>query len=109
MSTPKPATPLPWTVGKTTRIGGVEIQSVDINAGDYAGEAYTPQDAAYIAHAANAYPRLVEALRKSMQHCDQLSSTANTIAAKNGLGRKVHPEDFTEHAAALLRELGESA
>lgn len=57
---------------------------------------------------ADAYENLVHALRKSRQYCDQLSSIANTISQEHGLGRKVRPEDFTDHARALLRELGEA-
>ena len=56
---------------------------------EYKG-AFLEQDAAYIAHAANAYPRLVEALRGSVD------ADADTIYTDRDARR------------ALLRELGES-
>lgn len=46
--------------------------------------------------------KLREALRKSIDHCEQLAGTANTIAIAHGLGRKVHAADYTEHARAAL-------
>ena len=63
----KPETPLPWTTEDAILPG-------------------TLQDAAYIAHAANAYPKLVEALRE-------------VIAGRY--------EADASRARALLRELGE--
>lgn len=50
-----------------------------------------PENAAYIAHAANAYPRLVEALREQLQ------------AYEGDFG----PQHISTRHRALLRELGE--
>ena len=70
MPTLKPATPLPWFAS--------EIDSANNH------------DAAYIAHACNAYPRLVASLQALAGHEDDFYQTDATIAAR-----------------ALLRELGE--
>ena len=91
----KPATPLPWTLvswdaNKRTKIVEFAFR------GDYPvnlrGLSTGPEqrDAAYIAHAANAYPKLVEALRicAALVHSD----------GEPVCGQKVR---------ALLRELGE--
>ena len=51
-----PATPLPW---KLCGINKDEFGSLNLNTGDFAGGGYTPQDAAYIVEACNAYPRLM--------------------------------------------------
>jgi len=79
----KPATPLPWTVLES----GEELQ-----------------DHAYKVHAANAYPLLVEALRK-----------ARTMAAAGapraaGNPHLMNPSDAEQIAKfdALLREIGEA-
>lgn len=63
-----------------------------------------PQDAAYIAHAANAYPKLVEALRYALKSMEQ----------ERDVKLRVDP-NIVIHAApigicaTLLRELGEDA
>jgi hypothetical protein len=57
------------------------------------------QDAAYIVHAANAYPKLVEALRFAMKHTD------NVFALANRYDREI--DEYKKHGA-LLRSLGES-
>jgi hypothetical protein len=67
----KPATPLPW---HPMKVGGRQ---------DYAAD---PQDARYIAHACNAYPKLVAELRTAQECCP------------------VHGQEIIED---LLRELGE--
>ena len=65
MTNTKPATPLPWATHKQYSDRRVEFGTVDLNGdGDYSGEGYTPQDAAYIVAACNAYPELVAALRE---------------------------------------------
>jgi hypothetical protein len=56
---------------------------------------FAPQDAVYIVHAANAYPKLVEALRVSLR----VSSLPFDHADK-----RANPERLR----ALLRELGEA-
>jgi hypothetical protein len=87
--TTRPATPLPWTFresGPTKYgvLGSVHIpreRSVMSNNRD---------DAAYIVHAANSYPRLVEALKECVK-------PANPDHAQACID-----------ARALLRSLGES-
>jgi hypothetical protein len=77
-----PATPLPWGHYK-------DIVSLDRGHSDDDYYLYCVEpDAAYIVHAANAYPKLVKALRQ---------------IAKPALGGKAQ-----QYAAqAILRELGE--
>ena len=82
-----PATPLPWEVIRATdqRTGTMVCGGKPFNGATHAPAIVkragigTHEDAAYIAHTANAYPKLVEALRM----CDN------------------------DHAGTLLRELGE--
>lgn len=71
----QPATPLPWTTGQMPA-------------------RWPERDQMYAAHAANAYPKLVEALR---QMCDYADSSVSPVAFR--------AEKF---ARALLRELGEN-
>lgn len=80
----KPATPLPWDFAITER-GPIVVDS----EGDPV-PAHS-DTAAYSAHAANAYPRLVEALRALYD--DANGSGWSSAAAAN----------------SLLRELGEDA
>ena len=93
-----PATPLPWETSK----------------GEYAallsGPKYSPawqdsawdrdkdaiQDVAYIIHAANAYPRLVDALKKAIASADGWSDDDRGV-----------PADDLDNERALLVELGE--
>ncbi len=65
MTTIKPATPLPWTadadsVDVITEDGDFIATTLQPDSG--VGMASEYQDAAYIAHACNAYPELVAAL-----------------------------------------------
>lgn len=111
MPAPKPATPLPWNVA------GDQTSGCIVKAGDgiashvakyhdqWVCEEHGNTDgygafrnAAYIAHAANAYPRLVEMLQ-----------IVRTIA-----GMRLEQDDRPEWAKlkqcdALLAELGEDA
>jgi hypothetical protein len=84
----KPATPLPWTVGidrpAPTKMYAL-IEAADHSYPARADGPEASQDARYIAHAANAYPKLVEALREH-----------------------AFPETQRgQHALSLLHELGE--
>ena len=103
MTATKPATPLPWESGmvetephcvafylitQATNIGGWNVAQTLSN------KERDAKDAAYIAHAANAYPRLVEALR------DALSALV-CEGHHEGVSRPV------TDGRALLRELGE--
>lgn len=84
--TKQPATPLPWRVlgkhGHTIWAGNEIIFQATHPRSRGTG---AHKDAAYIEHAINAYPRLIEALHK---------------AAYNGA--------FSKDAERLLRELGET-
>ena len=91
MTNHKPATALPWKLCGTNLD---EFGSLDLNTGDYAGGGYTPQDAAFIVHAANAYPKLVEALKALVEAVnDPDADSLYELAA----------------AGSLLRSLGEEA
>ena len=75
-----PATPLPWIVNLRRHVVTADASQDAAHCKGSNGV----EDAAYIAHAANAYPRLVEALRKV------------------AIGKP-----YAERSADLLRELGE--
>lgn len=93
----KPATPLPWESSRNSSnphngSGWRDVLSTGAEFSPcYVGEGIEA-DAAYIAHAANAYPRLVEALRSL--HDAYGKDSKSKAAALVG----------TRH---LLRELGE--
>lgn len=86
-TTHKPATPLPFiaSVDNISRDNLLLLRGMCGNASDGV------QNAAYIAHAANAYPKLVAALRR----IDATISGSQAQAVQIG------------NAIALLRELGE--
>lgn len=99
----QPATPLLWT---TLEDGRARVKLVHVETThDNAAGAGLPVcsinrarigDAEYLTHAANAYPKLVEALRKIVNGFDR-SERGNSPLA--GL--------IADDARALLRELGE--
>jgi hypothetical protein len=80
-----PATKLPWDLNKEGNIVGDSLIVAKMDRGHFMDR---EGDAAYIAHAANAYPKLVEALRNAIRS-DKFKAIAEM------------------EAAALLRELGE--
>ncbi len=86
MAKHQPATPLPWVAE------GHHVTNADPNTTMYivVKRASPRENAAYLAHAANAYPRLVESLA--------------AIAGQEGPGTYT-PEGSA--ARALLNELGE--
>jgi len=89
-----PATPLPWS--QPSRYGNTmfELQRPVDEHTTVQGPILkncTLQDAAYIAHAANAYPKLVEALR------EQLTAYMGDFG----------PDHVATRHYALLRSLGE--
>jgi hypothetical protein len=93
-----PATPLPWkpwTKRIHHEIYAANDQIVAQVRQCEGPNGSTHQDAAYIAHAANAYPKLVAALRLA---ANGLDTTGQTTKQSN---------DARNHARALLRELGE--
>jgi hypothetical protein len=70
----KSISPLPWSVGDRTKIGGMGFEDstriLDSARGHVADAengymADTSGNAAYIVHAANNYPRLVAAVKKA--------------------------------------------
>lgn len=89
----QPATPLPFRIAEE-RSDYAEIVGPLDGTVAYASQEY----AAYLAHAANSYPKLVEALRNLALRCDG----AEGVRAD---GSNID----TAHAAGLLRELGEDA
>lgn len=80
----KPSTSLPWEPIKLPGHYGV-VNEQDLRV----CESQDSEDAAYIVHAANAYPKLVEALRNALRG-DKFKAIAEL------------------EAADLLRELGEA-
>lgn len=97
----QPATPLPWIAHSGTIVTG---GNPSFAVADYAMDRSTDGNprvddqvnAAYSLHAANAYPKLVEACRGIVACGDYIGPGAN---ARNAQGA----------ARALLRELGEEA
>ena len=93
-----PATPLPWHEKQVhlNYQGRVLMHSIEGGTrrlDDQSGH-FTPEDAAYLAHAANAYPKLIDTLRAVNAAVHPFDSIANRLAAAA--------------AYALLRELGEA-
>lgn len=87
----QPATPLPWYPAYGLTTGAVHSKPLNEQSKETRLSAPNlhRSDAAYIFHAANAYPKLVEALRVIVKGWD--SDTSACINAK-----------------ALLRDLGEA-
>ena len=82
-----PETPLPWYVEldpETDEPSLYDDKAAIHHDSNRLADGIEPKDAAYTAHAANAYPRLIEALRKV------------------AIGKP-----YAERSADLLRELGE--
>ncbi len=91
----KPATPLPWSEGEDRqgrrRIFGPDgIECARALWKVVKTKQQVSQNRVYIAHAANAYPKLVAALREASECLDDWSD-----------------DDTRSRAIALLRELGE--
>ena len=87
----KPATALPWR----TREQWPEGVSVQSDLGPVA-KRIKPEDAAYIVAAANAYPRLVQAL-KALVEAEEIYGDQESVALN----------EVWLPAAVLLRDLGE--
>lgn len=92
MSTHKPATPLPWRhveFGNFARgEHGAALRQENGEPLKHGHNGMAVADAAYIAHVANAYPRLIEALKDCIATTDPDSP-------------------FFAGRVALLREMGE--
>lgn len=98
----QPATALPWHLGvkQAEQIVYDSTGWAVANATVYHGNAEraeTVQNARYVAHAANAYPKLVEALRELRASCP----------APKGIRQDFSYILRREVADKLLRELGE--
>ena len=89
----KPATALPWRYQAEGRVQFGILGSARLPAPSSAVANYHA-DAAYIAHSANAYPRLVEALGDALRVSDPLGDSQ---------------EGWCVRSRALLRELGEAS
>lgn len=93
-----PATPLPWHNATLRTEQEHESGAVGTPYGRF--RVNHNKDAAYIAHAANAYPRLVEALRDALALLDEIHAPSRAFwsgAPARDRGR------------TLLRELGEES
>ena len=75
-----PATPLPWKY-RVTAVGGAFAGPAEISKHRSAG---CGQDAAYLTHAGNAYPRLVETLREIADGRDLEMSEARALMRELG-------------------------
>jgi len=89
-TTRKPATPLPWEAADR------EVRGYGNPRGTVTMDDDTlPQDAAYIAHAANAYPQLIAALRDAQTALDAGLNSGDAVAAAQTM----------DDAALMLRAL----
>ena len=105
-----PATPLPWNIcsnGKAAKNHAFGEANCPTVVGEVYGRGYpigrgsspgSLRDAAYIAHAANAYPKLVEALRLIY---------TQTYTDADGPELRAQNESNHSRAATILRDLGE--
>ena len=127
----KPATPLPWKiVGDTTEAKivhsspnpakgkGIEFPAAIIShvarmhsqwiCDEHVGNPF--DNARYISHAANAYPKLVEALNNIKSAGHAFNGSQDPEQLKRALDRANEKLDqCADWARALLRELGEDA
>ena len=115
MTTKQPATPLPWYRNGSSHVYNTARSAIDGVGGEWpvCYATFTepkdgaPQNAAYIVHAANAYPELVAALRDLNSHA---SHAENQIAGLNIPGASEYFDEMRasqQHAEALLAKLGE--
>lgn len=101
----KPATELPFaSETRQFRINLVGGQRGRIIAATGRVDETAQDDMTYIAHAANAYPKLVEALRDLSAQVARVAAENKHVAASG-----LHCLGPSERAAALLRELGEGS
>lgn len=111
----QPATPLPFS-----RMGAMWIEARDeygaIRYYDPAryeshsvARVFGPdqeQNGDYLVHAANAYPRLVEALRKQLSNVER---RLDAVQAAHGIEARAEEAALEIEARALLAELGEAS
>lgn len=100
MSKHTPATPLPWAaddVGQINADRALPVAGTNDDAGNQ-------QDARYIAHAANAYPKLVEVIQKAHEAMSQHWFTHSDGESYNN-NSIIDADSMCQH---LLQELGEN-
>ena len=105
----KPATALPWSYEQigVSDAGPNGVDVFDIGPCDHEGAmrvrvaTVAGDDAAYLVHCANSYPRLVQALREILAH---IEADGNTGVRINDCSKG---SPALKAAANLLRELGE--
>lgn len=104
MTTKKPATALPWRTQLNRTSGYVMSNSFCVAA---LGDGTVPRDAnaAYIVHAANAYPQLVEELKKA-EAALRIAETLIVRGGGNEPNRDVSGQ--IDDCVTLLSELGEA-
>lgn len=119
MTTHKPATPLPWKQGSNLSpefICGThgDGHNVPIAGMQTFREGYAT-DAAYIAHACNSYPRLVEALRQAkaastsayLRGADFNNNSASAKAREVGAEMRSYAAELGNDIESVLRDIGE--
>lgn len=99
MTKHQPATPLPWRVSNSRDGGFRVVQTVAPVA--QITKIGNEANAAYIAHAANAYPQLVAALRAALQMYAPFQEQDDSEQGND------HGANFLNASNALLRSLGE--
>ena len=117
MTKHQPATPLPWLHNDTTRRPlplhyyaricgeeGRDAETIAVVPCHDMSDTSAAEDAAYIAHAANAYPKLVQALKGAL-NIYALQALRDCADPKMLEGWRKNQESVK----ALLRELGEEA
>ena len=100
-----PATPLPWeALGEMVNCGGDHPRIIAATFDGSAGNKQRDQqNASYAAHAANAYPRLIAALRAT---CQAIEASEGYEQERTG-EYDAMPEPSRDAAETLLRDLGE--
>lgn len=105
----KPVTPLPWRVAPASEYLNDVAINVDAGTKGYVCHAGFRDDeeavknSRYLVHAANAYPKLVEALRGCLRTYTMEAENAKTEDELDAWGTS------RDAVAALLRDLGESS
>ena len=94
-----PATPLPWIVNQRKHVCAASTGFADVaTTADGRKTQTAVDDAAYIAHTANAYPGLVERVNRVAHWQPSVDDERLAVSA---IDREIYA------ARALLRELGE--
>ncbi len=105
----KPATPLPWLIEHDDR-GTAFVRGSDMRPGNAVYNSRRTAgklNAAYIVHAANAYPELVAALRKALNQLDALNGSEGEFSAIAKLPDVRTTEAYKANRALLARLEGD--